>query len=353
MVQDIMVYVSLDTKATPKETLVPLILSLEGEAAYKEYRTYTEFTTDFAAETAANKAAKALWDQMAVGSEAMEKVAALGLAQDSDGSAITDALDTLRDSHDDWYYLIPAGATDEQITALAAWAEATVLPEQALAEGAKEAEKLLVAQTATSSLALHNAQTVICYNPDAENTCMHAAWVGRMVGYYPKSVTWKWKALQGIAPVDVDAAALGMLLENNVNTYVNNHKRDYMRDGTCADGEYIDVVIARWQIKQGMRQALTDLFVDTDTIPYDDTGFTMVGAVIIQALNQAAENGIIRSIDQVPQFSVAIPRYMDATEEQIAERRMPDIMWSATLLGGVHGIKVNGRLSIHLSSEEG
>lgn len=351
MVQDIMVYVSLDTKATPKETLVPLILSLEGAAAYKEYESYSALGADFSATTAANKAAKAIWDQVAVGSEALEKVAVLGLAADSDATGITDALDALRDAHDDWYYLIPAAATDEQIAALAAWAAATVLSEQDLADGAKESEKLLVAQTATSTLALTNAQTVVCYNPDAENTFMHAAWVGRMVCYYPKAVTWKWKALTGISPVDVDAAALGTILDNRVNTYVNNHKRDYMRDGTCADGEYIDVVIARWQIKQGMRKALTDLFVDTDVIPYDDTGFAMVGATIIQALNQAAANSIIRVIDQVPQFTVAIPRYADATEKQIEERRMPDIAWSATLLGGVHGVKVNGKLSIRLSSE--
>ena len=30
MVQDIVVHISLDTKATPRESLIPLILSLEG-----------------------------------------------------------------------------------------------------------------------------------------------------------------------------------------------------------------------------------------------------------------------------------------------------------------------------------
>lgn len=351
MVQDIVVHVSLDTKITPRETLMPLILTLEGAKTYKEYTTLDALLVDYAAATAAGKAAQALYANAKLSGSAPEAVAVLGLASSAANEDITDALDTLRDSHDDWYYLIPAAATDAQITALAAWAAATVLSRQDLAAGQKEAEKLLAAQTATKTLALEDAQTVICYNPDASNTCMHAAWVGRMLGYYPQAVTWKWKQLSGVAAVDVDATALGTLLTNHVNTYVNNHKREYMRDGVCCNGEFIDVVIGRWQIKQAMRAAITNLMVDTDDVPYDDTGFAMVSAAVISALNGAAENGIIRTIDNRPQFTVTIPRYADATEAQIAQRIMPDITWHATLRGGVHGVSVTGTLSIRLAEE--
>lgn len=351
MVQDIVVHVGLDTKITPRESLVPLILTLEGEKAYKEYTSLNALLTDYAVATAAGKAAQALYANVELSGSVPETVAVLGLASSATNDDITDALDTLRDSHDDWYYLIPAAATDVQITAIAAWAAATVLSRQDLAAGQKEAEKLLVAQTATKTLALTDAQAVICYNPDAANSFMHAAWVGRMLGYYPQAVTWKWKDLSGVAAVDVDATALGTILANHVNTYVNNHKRNYMRDGVCADGEFIDVVIGRWQIKQAMRAAITNLLVDTDDVPYDDTGFAMVAAAVISALNSAAENGIIRTIDNRPQFTVTVPRYADATEAQIAQRVMPDIVWHATLRGGVHGVNVTGTLSIRLAEE--
>ena len=351
MVQDIVVHVGLDTKITPRESLVPLILTLEGEKAYKEYTSLDALLTDYAVATAEGKAAQALYANAELSGSVPETVAVLGIASSATNDDITDALDTLRDSHDDWYYLIPAAATDAQITAIAAWAAATVLSRQDLAAGQKEAEKLLVAQTATKTLALTDAQAVICYNPDAANSFMHAAWVGRMLGYYPQAVTWKWKDLSGVAAVDVDATALGTILANHVNTYVNNHKRNYMRDGVCADGEFIDVVIGRWQIKQAMRAAITNLLVDTDDVPYDDTGFAMVAAAVISALNSAAENGIIRTIDNRPQFTVTVPRYADATEAQIAQRVMPDIVWHATLRGGVHGVNVTGTLSIRLAEE--
>ena len=351
MVQDIVVHVGLDTKITPRESLVPLILTLEGEKAYREYTSLDALLADYAATTAAGKAAQALYANAELSGSVPETVAVLGLTSSATNDDITDALDTLRDSHDDWYYLIPAAATDAQITAIAAWTAATVLSRQDLAAGQKEAEKLLVAQTATKTLALTDAQAVICYNPDAANSFMHAAWVGRMLGYYPQAVTWKWKDISGVAAVDVDATALGTILANHVNTYVNNHKRNYMRDGVCADGEFIDVVIGRWQIKQAMRAAITNLMVDTDDVPYDDTGFAMVAAAVISALNGAAENGIIRTIDNRPQFTVTIPRYADATEAQIAQRIMPDITWHATLRGGVHGVSVTGTLSIRLAEE--
>lgn len=351
MVQDIVVHVGLDTKITPRESLVPLILTLEGEKAYKEYTSLDALLADYAATTAAGKAAQALYANAELSGSVPETVAVLGLTSSATNDDITDALDTLRDSHDDWYYLIPAAATDAQITTIAAWTAATVLSRQDLAAGQKEAEKLLVAQTATKTLALTDAQAVICYNPDAANSFMHAAWVGRMLRYYPQAVTWKWKDLSGVAAVDVDATALGTLLMNHVNTYVNNHKREYMRDGVCCDGEFIDVVIGRWQIKQAMRAAITNLLVDTDDVPYDDTGFAMVAAAVISALNGAAENGIIRTIDNRPQFTVTVPRYADATEAQIAQRIMPDIAWHATLRGGVHGVNVTGTLSIRLAEE--
>ena len=45
--QDIVVYISLDTAAQEKPTLLPLILSFEGESAYKEYSSAEAVAVDF------------------------------------------------------------------------------------------------------------------------------------------------------------------------------------------------------------------------------------------------------------------------------------------------------------------
>ena len=94
MVQDIVVHISLDTKATPRESLIPLILSLEGAKSYKEYATLDALLADYAATTAAGKAAKALYANAEERGNAPEIVAVLGLASSSTAENITDALDT-------------------------------------------------------------------------------------------------------------------------------------------------------------------------------------------------------------------------------------------------------------------
>ena len=45
--QDIIVYISLDTASKEKETLLPLILSFEGAFAYKEYNKAEDVAKDF------------------------------------------------------------------------------------------------------------------------------------------------------------------------------------------------------------------------------------------------------------------------------------------------------------------
>lgn len=66
-------------------------------------------------------------------------------------------------------------------------------------------------------------------------SCMRRGW-DACSDTIRQAVTWKWKDISGVAAVDVDATALGTILANHVNTYVNNHKRNYMRDGVCAGG---------------------------------------------------------------------------------------------------------------------
>ena len=222
--QDIIVYISLDTASKEKETLLPLILSFEGAFAYKEYNKAEDVAKDFTtASSPTLAAAQKLFDQIKVENcpGRTKKVAIFGLASDSTAKAVTDALDTLRETNDDWYFLIPAGATDTIITALSTWASATVLTLAQLESGMVESEKLLIAQTKTKSLIntamKANKQTVICYNHDADNTSIPAAWVGRVAPNYPTSVTWKWKELYGIPVNDEKGTDREDLLEGRYN----------------------------------------------------------------------------------------------------------------------------------------
>ena len=128
--QDIVVYISLDTAAQEKPTLLPLILSFEGESAYKEYSSAEAVAVDFPASSSLTAlAARALFDQVKLEScpGRIKKVAVYGVASDAQPSAVTAALDTLRETQDEWYFLLPTAANTAMISALSAWCSGTVL----------------------------------------------------------------------------------------------------------------------------------------------------------------------------------------------------------------------------------
>lgn len=354
--QDIVVYISLDTASTEKETLLPLILSFEGEFPYKEYNQAEDVAADFPAENSMTvKAAQALFEQTKLENSPgrVKKVAVYGVASGAQPTTVTAALDTLRETQDEWYFLLPTEANTAMIAALSAWCSATVLTLAQLEAGQVEAEKLLIAQTsdkeALTDALKENRQTVVCYNHDAANSFLPAAWVGRVAPNYPACVTWKWKELYGVPATDEQGVDLQELLEGRYNTYISNNSRAYMSEGICTDGDFLDTVISRWQIKKAMRVRLVDLFVDTEHVGYDDDGFTMVAEQVIAALDEAVENGVILKQNGAGAYSVTIPKRSDATEEQARDRIMPPIPWEATLRGGVHGVKVTGVLTVALT----
>lgn len=355
--QDIIVYISLDTASKERATLLPLILSFEGAFAYKEYTNPEAVQADFpAAGSATASAAKAMFEQIKLEKcpGRTKKVAVFGVASDAAAATVTGALDTLRETHDDWYFLVPTSTSKDILTALSVWADATVLTLAQLEAGGVEAEKLLIAQTTDKNLITTamkgKRQTVVCYNHDAARSCIPAAWIGRVGPNYPQSVTWKWKELYGIPATAEKGTDLQDLLEDRYNLYISNHGREYMSEGICTDGDFIDTVIGRWQIKQAMRSNLVNMFVDTEHVGYDNEGFTMVAEQVIAALDEAVANGIILKQDGVGAYSVTIPKRTDATEEQARNRVMPPIPWEATVRGGVHGVKVTGVLTVALTS---
>ncbi len=112
------------------------------------------------------------------------------------------------------------------------------------------------------------------------------------------------------------------------------------------------MVISRWQLKLNLRKKLTDLHVDNEEVPYDNTGFTMVGAKVIEAMEEAVANGIILSEGGKGAYVVKIPKRSDATRDQAARHIVPDISWEATIRGSSHGVTVRGKLTVSLVSSE-
>ncbi|MEG1562533.1 MAG: DUF3383 family protein [Bacteroides sp.] len=262
------------------------------------------------------------------------------------------------DVDNDWYFLMTDKDEDAYTSALAKFAEASEPSEVELGAGIEDHRKFYMGQTHNKNFACVTARAAIIY---ADTKCINeepdASYTGNVAPFYPNSVTWKFKRPQdGNAPSSAGVKLITLpqltegernqLLENHVNFLAEEYKRQYVKNGTCLNGEFIDVVLGGDWIAKRMRDLLYDILLANANINYDDAGFGLISTAVLQALAEAVDLNII-AVDTESKtgvFTVTIPKYADSTEEQRRGRTMPDITWEALLSGAIHQVKSKGVL---------
>lgn len=352
MPKDVVVVVNIDAKPTGTESLDILLVSTEGAADCKVYRDLDVINKDFPNKKVAAMAA-AMFNQgkTTLAETLIRKIKIVGVATPETPAALVKSIEDFREVDDDWYFLLTDKSDDTYVTALAAFAEASEPTEAELGAGTEDHRKFYFGQTKNKELAIKNRRAAIIYTDNADEYA-DAAYVGNVGPFYPQSVTWKFKRPQGLTVPDLTSAEREALEEANVNFLTVEYKREYVKNGVCADGEFIDVQMGADYIAKTMRENLYDIFLENAKIGYTDAGFATVATGVYRALNRAVELGIIATDPESNRgvFTVVVPRREDATDAQARNRQMPDITWEAQLEGAVHSIKVKGTLRATLSA---
>lgn len=352
MPKDVVVVVNIDAKPTGTESLDILLVSTEGAADCKVYRDLDVINKDFPNKKVAAMAA-AMFDQgkTTLAETLIRKIKIVGVATPETPAALVKSIEDFREVDDDWYFLLTDKSEDTYVTALAAFAEASEPTEAELGAGTEDHRKFYFGQTKNKELAIKNRRAAIIYTDTTEEYA-DAAYVGNVGPFYPQSVTWKFKRPQGLTVPDLTNAEREALEEANVNFLTVEYKREYVKNGVCADGEFIDVQMGADYIAKTMRENLYDIFLENAKIGYTDAGFATVATGVYRALNRAVELGIIATDPESNRgvYTVVVPRREDATDAQARNRQMPDITWEAQLEGAVHSIKVKGTLRATLSA---
>jgi hypothetical protein len=260
------------------------------------------------------------------------------------------ALEALQEKDNDWYVLLTDNDTDEYIQALAAWAEASEPTEAELGAGIEDNRKFYFAQTNNKTLGVTNARCAIVYTDDVTENA-EAAYIGNVGPFYPQSVTWKFKRPDGMALPDLTDAERDAFEEAHINFLTSEYKREYVKNGVCADGEFIDVQFGADWIARTMREKLYDVMLKNAVVPYTDAGFALVAGAVFETLNEATGLGIIATDAANNQgiFAVTVPKRSQATDAQARAREMPPIYWEGLLRGAVHSAKSKGVLKATLS----
>lgn len=253
---------------------------------------------------------------------------------------------------------------DDYVMALAKFAEATEPTEAELGIGVEDHRKFYMGQTTNKEFACLTARAAVIYtDPEFISEEPDASYAGNVGPFYPKNVTWKFKRPQdGNAAASEGAKLISLpkltdgerdqLSENHVNYLTEEYKRQYVKEGVCLNGEFIDVVLGGDWIAKRMRDLLYDILLGNANVDYLDSGFALVATAVSQALAEAAdESHNIVARDQESRagiFVVNIPTFADSTDEQRRNRVIPDITWEAQLSGSVHQVKTKGVLSVAL-----
>ncbi len=278
-------------------------------------------------------------------------VVTVGYKDTTKAENLVAAIQALRDINDDWYIFL-SDVTDEAcVTALCAWAESTEPTEAALGAGVEDHRKFYFGQTSNKKYVNTYGRSAVVYSEHPTEEWADAAWVGCVGPFWPESVTWKWKVPDKVAVADLRDSERDTLETNFVNFMTAEYKHEYMKNGICGDGNFIDNVMGADYITYQMRENLYNIFLANPKIGYTDAGFAIVASGVYAALNRAVDLHIIAKDPESDTgvYVVTIPKRAAATDEQVRNRIMPDIKWEAQLEGAVHGVKVSGVLRVTLN----
>ena len=353
MGKDVVVVVNLEQVDRTVDSLDILLISTEGEKDAKIYTTLEDVGEDWAKDSAIYKKVAAMMGQgkaKPAPASLIQKIKVVGLAVPETPEDLVERIKEFQTIDNDWYMFLTDRAEDGYITALGAFAEDSEPSEAELTAGVEDHRKFYFAQTDNKAYAGKSRRTAVIYTENLDEHA-EAAWIGAVGPWYPQSVTWKFKMPVGISVPTLKAGEINALESNYVNFVTNEYKRNYIKNGCCLDGEWIDAILGGDWIAIKMREKLYDIFMSTPNIPYTDAGFAMVAAGVFEILDKATDYAIIAENPEskAGEYEVTVPKRSEATDIQAATRQMPNISWEALLGGAVHGVKVKGVLKVSLS----
>lgn len=315
---------------------LPLLLGTSKVSPYKLYEEIEDVAVDFDAESKEYKAASRMFGQ----NPRPKEIAIFGTPYEvmNGPTALVEALNELVKKHKDFYYLTSVEQGDEEITALAEWANTS--------------DRLYGATTPNKELAAtlrglyDNAFIVVHDKPEtfvAEG--LIATLAPRQIGSY----TWTFKNVQGVPAVEFDNTTINEIHANNASTYIEEAGLLMNSHGVVTSGEYIDVIQATHYLKAKMAEAVFRVLALNEKVPYTDPGIALIIAEVEDVLNLSSKprvDIIARDEADNPMYSITAPRAADVPKNTKAKRILPDVHWRAVIAGAVEHVEIRGVLAL-------
>lgn len=252
-------------------------------------------------------------------------------------------LTTLNRAYDTvgWYGFSCIGITDEEVDAIAVWAEAT----EKMFGFTTSSEELVV--TTSGLLRTHGWFT----NQTGEyDKFLDVAVMAKCFGYAPGSETWALKTLAIVNPSKISGTLTATLDNQNMNYYVTIAGSNVTQNGKVLGNEWIDVIRFRDWLKNDMQVRVFNAFRKNPKLPYTDNGIGVIeGCMKASLLSGQVVGGI--SEDEydaddnlIPGYTTSVPLAANLTSAQKKSRDLADCKWTARLAGAIQAVEIEGQL---------
>lgn len=332
MTQDVVVTIDARKPAPLTGLGKPLILAPKtGTSTFRNYSSIEAVAVDFTEETATYKKAFAVLGQNT-------KPAAIAIATYDSGALEAGEPKTPAEAiakyyNHDWFFLLLSSVVQTEQIAVGDYVEA-------------KKSKMLVIKTATpaarDAVKAKEYKHVINFYHTVEDEMPDAALVGELGSKTVGSITWKFKSLTGITPLDVDTdemSAAGAIV------YVRKNGRGETSDGITVSGDFIDNVHGEQWVISEITKNVQNLFSQTEKVPYDHRGIEMIAGVTRTALKQGHRNGIIAEDEaRNPVYTVStIPR-SESPDADRGARVYNGVSFYFEGAGAIHGAGIKGEV---------
>lgn len=344
-INDLTIRIILQTLALQQQNFgIPLILGKRASgsliASYKEFSGNDALASMVTAGFLTTDDEYKMVAKMLAQSPCPETIAIY--VRDEDDNIAT-ALSALITSHNSWYALLITERDKTSLAAAGDWAAAN--------------KKIFIGCTSdlTALTGRNVTREAYLMHTDAANF-PEAAWVGLCLPQEIGSITWKWKRPSGVTASTFTLTELNAIRTGHAQTMSERSGVVYTDEGITTGGEYIDVIQARDYIEARLGEELFGLQVRSGKIPYDNTGFARIEAVIRSVLNECGNRGIIaRAVDDadrlksdngVYMYKVTVPARSSIPTNDRAARKLTGIKFTLTIAGAVHNIDIDGYIEV-------
>ncbi|MFB7302618.1 DUF3383 family protein [Heyndrickxia sporothermodurans] len=309
---------------------VLILAKKTGESTIKNYSEITKVLIDFPKETNAYKKAAAV-----LGQENRPKEIAIA-TYDPDGMEVTTAEDAITKYYDkDWFFVVTADAELADQLKVADFVEGKAFKMYAVKTTDPESRNAFKAKAYD--------YVIIFYHPNDEEA--DAALVGELGSQEVGSITWKFKRLAGLTPIDIDSSELKAIHEDGAIAYVTKAGDPQTSEGIVASGEYIDVMHSKSWIKVNIENSIQKAFSNNKKISFGTDGISLMNGQVTTVLEKGVDQKMIaKNDDGEPLYSVTTLSRSEVSAADRANRIYNGLSFSFELDGAIHEANITGEI---------